>query len=337
MLERPPTIPPWDLWSRSWLQVHRIRRRWYRKRARRLSRPVVSIGNLHWGGTGKTPIVAALAQDLQTRGHRVCVLSRGYGRQSRGPLVVSRGQGPQVDVSMSGDEPFLHARDLPGVSVVVAESRYLGGQLALAEGLAPDLFLLDDGFSHLDLARDVDLLVLPVEDPWGAGCLPPRGRLREPLESARDSDAILLSGGGATDQIAHAAAESLRPYGFSGPGFGCPTQPFYPSTAEGRPIEAQEPMLLVTGIARGHRVRETAEALDLLVAEHLELPDHHNYPATTVRRIRQALKRTGARQILTTAKDRIKLEPLAEFDLVELGIRASLPLDLTDWLEGKLR
>jgi tetraacyldisaccharide 4'-kinase len=237
---------------------------------------------------------------------------------------------------VSGDEPFLHARDLPGVSVVVAESRYLGGQLALTEGLAPDLFLLDDGFSHLDLARDVDLLVLPVADPWGGGCLPPRGRLREPLESARECDAILLSGREATTQSARAAAESLHPYGFSGPGFACPTVSSHPQDSEGRRLDLREPMLLVTGIARGHRVRETAASLDLTISEHLELPDHHHYPAATLERIRRTLERSGARQILTTAKDRIKLAALGEFDIVELTVNAALPQEFIDWLEGEL-
>ncbi|HEV3074721.1 MAG TPA: tetraacyldisaccharide 4'-kinase [Thermoanaerobaculia bacterium] len=260
-LGQPP--PAGSPWQRLYAAAHRLRRRWYRARASRLPLPVISVGNLHWGGGGKTPLVAAVAAHLRQRGLAVCILSRGYGRRGGGGVrIVSRGDGPLLTPAEAGDEPVLLAGELPGVAVVVGADRHRAGLEALARlRPAPDLFLLDDGFSHLGLHRDLDLLAFPAADPFGGGRLWPGGRLREPLAASARADAALLTGTPEPGQSAANEAEAngespvvraastdastgargpansaaavtvpgpgaalaaaLRPYGFSGPGFAC--------------------------------------------------------------------------------------------------------------------
>ena len=331
---RPKPIAGWDLWSHAWVRAHKLRHRWYETRRHHLPRPVVSVGNLHWGGTGKTPIVAAIATHWRDQGYRVAILSRGYGRSSKGPLLVSRGQGPIVDVQSAGDEPFLHAQTLSNVAVVVAESRYDGGLLALEELTnPPDLFLLDDGFSHLALARDIDLLVLPRSDPWGNARLPPAGRLREPLTSSARASAVLISGFEARSKTQE-IRPVLQPFGFAGPVFAC--EPIASLTPSAPPLAPSTPLLLVTGIARAHRVLASARQLDLNVVDHLEFPDHHNYPKSSLQRIRTRFEETQARHVLTTTKDRVKLGDRLDIPLTELLATVSLPEELLRWLTSKV-
>lgn len=184
--------PPGSAWQRFYGRVLRYRRQRAARTAKRLPRPVLSVGNLHWGGGGKTPITAAIARHLRDSGHQVVILSRGHGRKSTGPLIVSRGQGAEVPVDISGDEPALLAR-LKGVAVVVGERRFAAGTLALST-LPCDIFLLDDGFSHVRLARDLELLLFPAAAPLGGGLLLPSGRLREPLHAVQHANAVLLTG-----------------------------------------------------------------------------------------------------------------------------------------------
>src|SRR5215210_3160067 len=220
-----PSRSPWQLLYGG---AHGLRRRWYGRRARRLPRPVLSVGNLHWGGTGKTPLVAAVAAHLRDRRPAVCILSRGYASRGRGARVVSTRAGPLPGPLLPGDEPVLLAGQLPGVAVVVGPDRFEAGMAALHRlPRTPDLFLLDDGFSHLALRRDLDLVAFPSSDPFGGGRLPPGGRLREPLASVSRAHAVLLTGAGSPED-GKKLAEALRPYGFTGPGFASFTRPGTP-------------------------------------------------------------------------------------------------------------
>ena len=182
---------------------------------------MISVGNLQLGGSGKTPLVAAIAAHLDAGGRRVAVLSRGYGRTTRGPRLASRGNGPEASAAEVGDEPRLLAQALPRVAVVVGEDRYVAGLHAIdALGAPPDVFVLDDGFSHLGLARDLDLLAFPLDRPWGNGRLLPFGSLREPLDAARVAQAVILTGmTGQLDGAARPLRVALAPFGFAGPAF----------------------------------------------------------------------------------------------------------------------
>ncbi|HEX6203018.1 MAG TPA: tetraacyldisaccharide 4'-kinase, partial [Thermoanaerobaculia bacterium] len=293
----PPLVaPPRPVspWQRLYGGAHRLRRAWYRRHAERLPRPVISVGNLCWGGAGKTPLVAAVAVHLRDGGRRVCILSRGYGRQGDAVTVVSAGEGPLVGPRLAGDEPVLLAGELPGVAVVVGRRRAEAGRAALERlPAAPDLFLLDDGFSHLALGRDLDVLAFPAADPFAGGRLPPGGRLREPLAAAARADAAVLTGldGGGTEAATAGAAlaAALAPHGFRGRGFASRLVAAPARLAPDRPLGPGTRVLLVAGIARPERFFATARATaGVEVAGELAFRDHHAYPEDSLEAIRRA-------------------------------------------------
>ena len=330
----PPPTSPWQLLYGG---AHRLRHRWYRSRARRLPRPVVSVGNLHWGGTGKTPLVAAIAAHLRDRGLSVCILSRGYASRGRGVRVVSTGGGPLLEPLVAGDEPVLLAAELPGVAVVVGPDRWHAGHQALHRLPAPpDLFLLDDGFSHLALHRDLDLVAFPAADPFAGGRLLPSGRLREPLSSIARADAVLLTGAGPADGGTK-LAEALRPYGFTGPGFASPTRPGQPRRIDADAAELPPGIrvFLVSAIARPEGFAAAAREAGLDVAGELHFPDHHAYPAPSLQKIGEAFRASRAEAVLTTAKDRVKLAGRLALPLAELPIRAEPEAAFWEWLDGR--
>ena len=150
-------------------------------RKKRLPKPVISIGNLSVGGTGKTPVVIETAKRLQEKGFNVVVLSRGYKRKSKGTLIVSNGKNIFVSWEEAGDEPYLIASY--GIPVVVSSSRYKAGKHALKH-LPVDIFLLDDGFQHYQLDRDIDVVLVDATRPFWEDDLLPLGRLREPISVA---------------------------------------------------------------------------------------------------------------------------------------------------------
>jgi tetraacyldisaccharide 4'-kinase len=327
-------------WQRLYAAAHRRRAARWLARAERLPVPVWSVGNLHWGGTGKTPVVAAIAAWLHERGVAVAVLSRGYGRRSSGPLVVSDGSGPSVSQVESGDEPWLLAEQLRGVPVAVAARRADAARLLLSTlQHPPALFLLDDGFSHLQLSRELDLLVVPADDPFGGGRLLPSGRLREPLAATARASAVLVSGDAATPELAREVGVAFRAFGFPGRAFASRTAAGPPLRVDGDGEEGTPPtgpILLVTGIAQPQRVRRAAEAAGLSVAGHLALPDHHSYPPATLRSIARAAAAAGAAGVLTTAKDRVKLAGRLTLPLWELPVTALPEPAFWEWLATHL-
>jgi tetraacyldisaccharide 4'-kinase len=331
--------PPRSPWQLFYGLVHRLRRRHYRSRAAHLPRPVVSVGNLHWGGAGKTPLVAALALHLRDRGLRIAILSRGYGRRDDGVRLVSDGRGPLLGPTLAGDEPVLLAEQLPGVAVLVGADRYSAGIQALERlDPAPDLFLLDDGFSHVRLFRDLDLLAFPASDPLAGGRLAPGGRLREPLASAAWAHAALLTDAAEADAEGDAEAlrQALAAYGFRGPAFACRTHVDAPQAGRREPLPAEARVLLVTGIARPERVARAVAALPVEVVERMTFPDHHAYPEASLERILEAHRRSGADWVLTTAKDHVKLLGRLEAPLAVLPVRADPDPAFWEWLEGRL-
>ncbi len=157
--------------------VAAARRRLYESgwlRSERVDVPVVSIGNLTWGGTGKTPVLAFLAARVEERGRRVGIVSRGYRRRSSGLVVVSDGSGAVASASAGGDEPVLLARRFPRAVVVVAERRPDAAREAVR--LGAEVLLLDDAFQHLAIARDADVVLVDAADPWAAASLRRDGR-----------------------------------------------------------------------------------------------------------------------------------------------------------------
>jgi len=328
---RPPRSP----WQLFYGAVLARRARGLDADAERLPEPVVSIGNLHWGGGGKTPFTMALAAHLAAAGRNVAILSRGYGRESTGVRIVSRGSGPELPVGQAGDEPFEMASALPGVAVVVGESRAEAGRRALAElAPAPDLFLLDDGFSHRALVRDVDVLLFAASDPWGRGRLLPSGFLREPLAAACRADAVVLTGAAAGAEGAGAElAAALARHGYAGPGFAATTGIGAPRRLDGEPLAVGARVHTVAGIARPERFAAAARAAGCDVVGEEGYPDHARYSEADVATIARRARRPGAHVVLTTGKE---VAGRLDFPLAVLPVTSDPEPAFWSWLGGRL-
>lgn len=338
----PPPTPPVSPWQRLYGAAHRARRTYWRSRAARLPRPVVSVGNLCWGGSGKTPLTAALARHLSGRGLAVAILSRGYRSRGDGVRLVSAGHPdrpeahPRLGPAEAGDEPVLLAAEASEAAVLVCPDRAAAGRHAMAQlEPPPDLFLLDDGFSHVRLARDLDLLAFPAADPFGGGRLAPGGRLREPLASAAEADAVLLTGD--PERIApedgRALARALEPFGFRGEGFVAPIHPLPAETEDGAALAAGTGVLLVSGVARPRGVRRAAVAVGLTVLAELSFGDHHTYPAASLQKIARRFRESGAAAVATTAKDRVKLAGRLDLPLATIPVACEPEAGFFTWLD----
>jgi tetraacyldisaccharide 4'-kinase len=308
-----------------------LRADWYargRLAARDLPRPSISVGNLTFGGTGKTPFVEFLARRLRFEGWRPAVLSRGYGRRSRGVVVVSAGEGPLVPPEEGGDEPVALSRAVPGIVVVVGERRADAGRRA-AE-LGADLLLLDDGFQHLAVRRDVNLLLLDARDPFGGGRLPPSGRLREPIGAVRRADAIVFTrvDRGRPPAGDRATLERLAP---GAPIFHARIRAAGLRDETGSPIDAgtlpPRRLLSVCGVANPAEFAATLRDVGLTPEERLEFRDHQRYGPRQLARIRNAGERTGASLLVTTEKDAVKLSGRSPLPMVtvRLGVEVDEP------------
>jgi tetraacyldisaccharide 4'-kinase len=296
-----------------------------RTTSHRLAAPVVSVGNITMGGTGKTPFVEFLARRLRFEGFRPAILSRGYGRTSSGVVVVSEGNGPRVSVEEGGDEPVELARRLPGILIVVARRRVEAARVA--GELGADLFLLDDGYQHLEVQRDADLVLLDARDPFGRGDFPPFGRLREPLSALARADAVVFTRVAPGFPTRESLAEVSR-RNPSAPIFTARIRPQGLWDESGSTLElpalAHRPFVAVCGVAVPESFAAGLAELDLFPEETIVFRDHHRYRARDLARIRAAAERTGSAWLVTTEKDAVKLRgrlalPLAT---VRLGVEA---------------
>lgn len=274
------------------------------------ARPVVSVGNVAAGGTGKTPFVRWLATELLRRGRHPSILTRGYGRTSRGTVVVSDGRGTLATVGDSGDEPALLARALPSVPIVADARRALAAARAETLETPVDVHLLDDGFSHVGLAREADIVLLDATSPDAGGALLPAGLLREPLASLARADLIVIS---KTEQADPAPAQAIaRRYAPGVPVFHARTELLGIRDREGRSVDPLDlpagTTIAVAGIARPGSFRATLDAAGVAPERFLEFRDHEPYGPTSVGRIERALEETGATAVVTTEKDAVKLD-----------------------------
>ncbi len=292
-------------------RVAHARRRWYTRRPwlrHALRRPVISVGNLTAGGSGKTPVAAHLASVLIGMGERPSILSRGYGRRDAadGVVVVSDGRTIRADVGRAGDEPLMLARSVPGAVVAVSPDRYLAGRLAEAR-CGATVHVLDDGFQHFTLARDVDLLVVDPEDLEGARPLP-AGWLREPIEVARLADAALVRAA-----TLDAAEEIGRRIGVARV-FRAARSMEAPRLIEpaGRVVRpaAGTRVLALAGLARPRRFFAELKDAGWVVSAEMAFADHHRYTVGDVERIAAAAREARAVMVLTTEKDLMRLLPL---------------------------
>lgn len=259
---------------------------------RRLGFPVVSIGSLSAGGSGKTPLTIALANALARRGMQVDVLSRGYGRKSQASLRVD----PNGSAEEFGDEPLLVAREAR-VPVYVAAQRYEAGLMAERSAPSPlGLHLLDDGFQHRQLHRDIDILLLDGHDFRDE--LLPAGNLREPLSAIRRASVLAIP---AKDPVLEAKLKGAGWYG-----------PIWRLRRRMNVPQIDGPVVAFCGIARSEQFFAGLESAGLQIASRIAFPDHHRYKEHDLDCIRDAARSIGATAVLTTEKDRVRLGKMGE-------------------------
>jgi tetraacyldisaccharide 4'-kinase len=257
---------------------------------------VVSVGNLTVGGSGKTPLVGEIARLLLAMGERPSILSRGYGRMKPvdGVVVVSDGRQIKTDIAHAGDEPYMLARSVPGAVVVVNSSRYLAGRVAELQ-LGCTVHLLDDGFQHLQLMRDIDLLVAPPADFVNTRTLP-FGRFREPLDSARAADALLVPLNDASDTTSH---EKMSVRLKVPTAFGFTRTVLAPTS--------MAPVFAFAGIAKPDDFFMELQRAGWRLAGHRAFPDHHIYTMQDLDALEHSARASGAEILVTTSKDAVKV------------------------------
>lgn len=289
---------------------------------RHAGRPVLSVGNVAAGGTGKTPFVLWLAGELLLRGIRPAILTRGYGRRSRGTVVVSDGAGAVASVRDSGDEAALLARALPGVPIVADGRRARAARAVETLAPATTLHLLDDGFSHVALQRDLDVVLLDAAAADAGGALLPEGRLREPLASLARADLLVVTKAEQADPgPAHALAARYAP---GVPVYHARTRVLGIRDAAGRRVEPADlpgsTLVAVAGLARPEAFFATLEGLKIVPAVSLSFPDHDPYGPTALGRIERAAEESGATAVVTTEKDAVKLEGRLALPLYRVAV-----------------
>jgi tetraacyldisaccharide 4'-kinase len=320
----------WAWGAGAWLHRHARGARF--RAPARLPCRVVSVGSLVVGGAGKTPVAARVANLLRMRGHRVAIASRGYGRRAREELlVVSDGRHVRAGPRDAGDEPIVLAAHAPGVPVLVGRDRARVGQHAVAL-FGCDVLVLDDGFQHHRLARDVELLVFDGGG-LGSGRLLPLGPLRERLAEARRADALLVVDGPLPERDA-ARLRSAAPDAacFAARRRPVSVRPLRGGAARAPDWLAGRSLGLLSGLARPAALRRTVEALGAQVAAERAFPDHHRYRPRDLRGL--------AGTWVTTEKDAVKILPswCEGLDLHVLAIELELadPGAFSDWLARRL-
>ena len=282
----------------------------------RLSVPVVSVGNLTMGGTGKTPLVRLLVRLLASR-WRVAIISRGYGGRAKGAVnLVADGRRIYLPAREAGDEPRWLAESLPGVVVLTGRRRAEVGRAAVAR-LGSEAIILDDGFQHLALERELDLVLFSARSFLGNGRVCPGGPLREPLAALGRADAFVITG---VDQDNRPAAEDFRARLLA----DYPRKPVFLGSyrAAGLRHSQQEGLLSLDlgraaplygfcGLANPGSFRQTLHENGFQLAGFQYFPDHHPFTAHDLEMLRQAAARSGGATLIASEKDFVKLRPLA--------------------------
>ena len=283
---------------------------------------VISIGNLAAGGTGKTPLVALVAGHLMAMGRRVAILSRGYGRVERGRRPVPA-EGPEADWRRIGDEPVLLRRILPGVPMVIGADRVASAREAIRR-FGADTLILDDGFQHRWLARDLDIVLLDAVRPLDNGHLLPRGMLREPPQALARAHLLVLTADAAAPDW-EAIAARLAPWARGVALAGAVRAPICwrdlasdtrvaPGALAGRRAVA------FAAIARPGRFRDMVGTLGVEVAAFVPFRDHHRYSSFDLGEIAAAARRRGAEIAVTTEKDAVRLAGLPLPDTLPIKV-----------------
>ncbi len=306
-----PALPWFALrWTLSRLWIRGARRRQARdlRAQRKIDAPVISVGNLTMGGTGKTPCVLRLAEILKQTGRKPGILTRGYRRSSPEPHTVLA-PGAAVRPELSGDEPQIFVRSALA-AVGIGADRYQTG-MRLRHEFGADVMLLDDGFQHRKLARNLDIVLIDALDPFGGGEVFPLGRLREPLEGLSRADLILITRSDLTD-TASAIERSLRRWNARAPVLRARTLPVaWVENRTGRQYATGERPFeraaAFCGLGNPESFLRTLERMGIQPTDWYAYSDHHRYRPKELRRLSEQARRNGADALVTTEKDAVNL------------------------------
>ncbi|HDH05515.1 MAG TPA: tetraacyldisaccharide 4'-kinase [Nitrospirae bacterium] len=289
------------------------------KKPGKLPAKVISIGNLTLGGTGKTPAVMSLAQEAKKRGFTPCILTRGYRGKSKGTCFVGKGGKPLMNAQQAGDEAFLMAEILDGIPIVKGKDRYKSGLFALnslrSKLRTPNselLFILDDGFQHWRLHRDIDILLIDAINPFGNEKLFPEGIMREPFSAIKRANIIVITKADMAAQgTVHAITDKIRKYNPEAPIFTASHRPtgLAGISGESKGLDSlrNKRIYAFSGIANPAYFRSTLTLSGARTVEFRKFRDHHIYRQKDMDEIK---KDASGLDIVTTEKDLVKLKEL---------------------------
>ena len=357
-------VPFLSMVSKGYGGAVKLRRIFYKKavlKSKRLPCPIISIGNITVGGTGKTPMTIYVAQVVKQLGYKVAIISRGYkGKAEKAGGIVSDGRVLLMTPEIAGDEPYMVANRLEDVPVIVGKNRFKSGRLAIRK-FDPDVIILDDGFQHLTLWRDLDLVLLDYRKPFGNGHLLPRGVMREPASALLCANAIILTRSDTVnDNETPSLPKKLRPYERKKPIYRTFHRPFVYKIINGEKKKFEKNMqealrqssdcikgrtvFAFSGLADNHSFRQTVKSLKCNVSGFMEFPDHHPYSERDLDEILLAAKKSMSDCIITTEKDYVRIAYKIDWpdDLFVIGIEIDFGADkkrfnsyIKDWIKNR--
>ncbi len=327
------------------LRLILFKRGW--KRQAHLGTMVISIGNITVGGTGKTPVVELIARTLRDRGRNVAILSRGYKSKALAkpqewfkkengelieerdmPKVVSSGKGVELEVQFAGDEPYMLAKNLENVSIVVDKDRVKGGKFAIQE-LEADILLLDDGMQFLKLAHSIDIVLVDANSPFGTGAMMPRGTLREPPRNLCRADYIFITKCRQADNVD--LKKKLSKHNKVAEIIECTHGPVHLEnvfTGEIQPLSflKEKYIAAISGIAVPESFEEKLTDLGATVLFHRTFSDHHSFTQDDIDRFMTRCMRRDAEIIVTTEKDAVRFPRPKELDVEVYFLRIEVDI-----------
>ncbi|NJM51969.1 MAG: tetraacyldisaccharide 4'-kinase [Blastocatellia bacterium] len=297
----------------------------------------ISVGNITVGGTGKTPLVAFIAQFLSEKGEKVCILTRGYGRDNpKQRVLVSDGEKILADAKDSGDEPFELANKLLGKAIIIADAKRAEAGKWAREEFGVTTFILDDGFQHLRIKRSLDIVLLDATNPFGNGKLLPKGILREPIESLKRADAVVITRANLVKKCFHRLRKKVLQIKLKFAKFFVSKNQFsrlinlkdflLPAQINTTSNIKNLNSLAFCGLGNPDNFFIQLRQEKFNLAHCRTFPDHHIYRQNEIQKLERDAIKKGAEVLLTTAKDAVKLTHL-KFNLPCFVVENGLTFD----------
>ena len=302
--------------------------------------PVISIGNITAGGTGKTPITIFLAEEAKKRGFNPGIVSRGYGRESKSNCIIHDGIRLLETVDRSGDEPYLMGRLLKDVPIIVSKNRFVGAK-SLLEKFDIDLIILDDAFQHRKIYRDLDILLINASEPLHSYKMLPTGQLRESLNGIKRADFLLITKGSISSVPVKVKNLLSNPILVNQDFSIKKYHPLNNSDYSNDYLEQCQsiPVFAFCGIGQGDFFINTLKSLNITLSSYLILKDHVKYTSSVINRIMLRVNKLGIKTLITTEKDVVKLPDkfLSSYNIYILSMKMSFSDESLDEIFVKLK